>query len=153
MRNWLIWASAVTILLAAFCGCAKKVAVKPSQESVKATAALGAFQQMERAFVARDSKGVMSFVSEDMKNGYPEFETNLRKDLETYDRVSLEYEVDRVEEDGDKVSLVLHWFGKWWDKTGKEQEARGNSIFTFKVTGPAATLTEVIGDSPFGMVR
>ena len=138
-------------LLAAGCGGSK--AVKPSEDSIKATEAVKALNAMQASYEARDMAGVLKPVSQDFKGGYSEMETSLRKDMDEFPKVSIETTVERVEIEGDLVKVVFHWFGKWTGKDGKEHEGRGNSIFAFKAAGPAMSLDSVIGDSPFGVIR
>ena len=133
-------------------GCGKKEEVKPTKESLSAQAAVGAFKEMERAYVAREMKGVMQHVSKDFAGGYGEFESRVRKDLELYGKVSLETHIERVEESDDQVRVVFNWFGKWWDAKDVPHEGRGNSVFVFK-DAPDVPLANIIGDSPFGVVR
>ena len=61
--------------------------------------------------------------------------------------------IERVELEGDMVKVVFHWFGKWSNKDGQEHEGRGNSVFIFSAAGSAMSLDNIIGDSPFGVVR
>ncbi len=142
----------IVSLILALAGCSEKVVVKPSDESIRASKALGVLQDMERAYKARDLKGVIGPVSPDLKSGLAEFETGVRKDIETYVKVRLDLNVERVEESGDLTRVAFSWYGKWEDKDGKELEGRGNSVFVFK-DGGQMKLVEFIGDSPFGVVR
>lgn len=141
----------LVVLLAAGCGGNK--AVKPSEDSIKATEALKALNAMQASYEARDMAGVLKPVSQDFKGGYSELETSLRKDMEEFPKVSLETDIERVELEGDLVKVVFHWFGKWTGKDGQEHEGRGNSIFAFKAAGTVLSLDSVTGDSPFGVVR
>jgi len=132
--------------------CSAKEAVKPSEESVKASKALGLLQDMDRAYKAMDLKGVTAPVSTDFKSGLSEFETSVRKDIETFSAVNLDINIERVEESGDQVRIATHWYGKWQDKDVKETEGRGNAVFVFRDSAEMK-LVEVLGDSPFGVVR
>jgi hypothetical protein len=140
-------------LVFVFIGCSKKEIVKPSEESVRADRTLGVFSDMEKAYEARDLKGVIKPVSQDFKKGYSELETSIRKDIETYGKVDVTVQVDRVEESGDDTRVVFHWYGKWWDKAGAAHEGRGNAVFVFKETPAGPELADVTGDSPFGVIR
>lgn len=141
----------LVVLLAAGCGGNK--AVKPSEDSVKATEALKVFHAMQASYEVRDMTGVLKPLSPDFKGGYSEFETSVRKDIEAYPKVSVDSTVERVELEGDMVKVVFHWFGKWSDQDGQEHEGRGNSVFVFRAAGSAMSLDNIIGDSPFGVVR
>lgn len=141
----------LVVLLAAGCGGGK--AVKPSEDSIKATEAVKAFNAMQASYEARDMAGVLKPVSQDFKGGYSELDTSLRKDFDEFSKVSLETAVERVELEGDLVKVVFHWFGKWTGKDGREHEGRGNGIFVFKPAGSGMSLDSIIGDSPFGIVR
>lgn len=144
----------LVVFLIAFAavGCGKKAVIKPSEESMKATRALDTLQEMERAYKARDMAAVLADVSPDFKGGYSEFETRMRKDSETFGRVDLDLDVERVEETGNEVHVAFHWYGKWYDKAGKVVEGRGNTMFIFVDTGKMR-LTAIVGDPPFGVVR
>lgn len=144
----------VLIILAVLAGCGKKEVVKPTEENVKATKALAALQAMETAYKARDYAGVMKYVSPDLENGYSEFQTSLRKDIDLYGKVDLSIDIDRVEvlEDG-STRAVFNWYGKWYDTQDAEHEGRGNSVFSFKESDSQMVLAGVTGDSPFGVVR
>ena len=141
----------VVVLLAA--GCGGKQVVKPSEDSIKATEAVKALNSMQASYEARDMAGVLKTVSPDFKGGYAELETSLRKDMETFPKVSLVTDVERVELEGDLVKVVFHWFGHWTGKDGQEHEGRGNSIFVFKPSGSGMSLDSITGDSPFGVIR
>ena len=144
-------------LLAAFAlllaGCGGKEAVKPSQESLQSKKALETMSAMEKSYISRDMAGVMAPVAQDLKSGYSEFQTSVRKDIESYSKVELDMGVDRVEITGDLVKVVFHWFGRWSDKDGLGHEGRGNTVFVFKDTGSSMPLQEIVGDSPFGVAR
>ena len=141
----------LVVFLAAGCGGSK--AIKPSDDSVNATAAVNALNSIQASYEARDMAGVLKHVSQDFKGSYSELETSLRKDMETFPNVSLETTVERVELEGDLEKVVFNWFGNWTDKDGTKHEGRGNCVFVFKGTGSAISLDSVIGDSPFGIVR
>ena len=142
----------VALLAGLGAGCSKKEMRKPSDESVRATKALGALQEMDRAYAARDMAGVLKHVSPALAGGYSEFESSIRKDMESYPRVSLDMSVERVEDAGDEVSVVFHWFGRWYDASGREVEGRGNTVFVFRASGEM-TLVRIVGDTPYGVVR
>jgi hypothetical protein len=145
-----IFFSLVVILAS---GCGGKKVVKPSDESVKAAEALKVLNAMQASYEARDMAGVLKPLSQDFMGGYSEFQASVRKDIETYPKVSLDTTVERVELEGDLVKVVFHWFGKWTNKDGQAHEGRGNSIFVFNAAGSAMSLDNIIGDSPFGVVR
>lgn len=133
-------------------GCGKDEVIPPSAEAVKAERALDALAKMEAAYKARDINGVLQPVSQDFAGGLGALEASVRKDMETFVRVSLETHVDRVVESGNDVSVMMHWNGKWWDKSGREVEGRGNAVFRFTDTGEMR-LFSVTGDNPFAVVR
>jgi hypothetical protein len=141
------------LLILSVAGCSEKVAVKPSDEAVKAQRAVAALQEMERAYKARELKTVTGLVSPDLKGGYSEFETRVRKDLDAFAGVRLDINVERVEESGDLAKVAFSWYGVWTDPAGKEAEGRGNTVFVFKDAEGRMSLVEYIGDSPFGVVR
>ena len=141
------------ILLAALSACAKKQVIKPSNESLQAKRAIQELGAMKDAYEAKDINGVISHVSTDYAKGYAELDTSLRKDFDTYDKISIDLKFDRVEIEGDKVEAATHWFGTWQDKSGKERQGRGNTVFVFKDTGASFQLVDVIGDSPIGISR
>jgi hypothetical protein len=142
------------LIFALSAGCSKKEVVKPSEESVRADRALATFSDMQKAYGARDLKGVIKPVAQDFKKGYSELETSLRKDIETYGKVDIDVDIDRVEEAGDDTRVVFHWYGRWWDKTNAEHEGRGNTVFVFREKpGAGPELEDVTGDSPFGVIR
>ena len=152
MRKILLLVTAFAMLFASS-ACGKKEEVKPSAESVKATLALAALSGMEKAYVARDMAGTIKPVSQELKSGYSEFQTSLRKDIETYDSVEINIEIDRVEIRDDKIKTVFHWNGTWHEKDGAGHEGRGNSVFVFVDKSGQMAIDEIIGDSPFGVVR
>lgn len=144
--------SLIALLIFLF-ACSKKVIVKPSEESIRADRALAALSDMEKAYSARDLKGFIKPVAQDFKKGYSELETSLRKDIETYGKVDVSVEIDRVEEAGDDTSVVFHWYGKWWDKAGAVHDGRGNAVFVFRESSGGPELEDITGDSPFGVIR
>jgi len=153
-RRAFIALAALVMITAALtlAGCGGKKVVKPSEESVRASRALGALQDMERAYEARDIKGVMEHVSQDLRGGYAEYMSHIRKDVEAFKKIQLETRVDRVEETADEVRLVFHWNCRWTTDEGKTVEGRGNSVFVYTDKG-TVSLVSVTGDSPFGVVK
>ena len=143
----------MAFIAAALAGCGKKQVVKPSEEAVKARRAVETLREMEGSYKARDMAGVLKSVSQDYKPGYAEYQTGLRKDIELYGDVSLDIAVDRVEESGAEVRVVVHWHGSWRDRSGNSHEGRGNSVFIFTQAGDGMALADVAGDMPFGVVR
>jgi len=143
----------VFLISVAFAGCGAKEVVKPSDEAVQTTKALGALDRMRAAYAARDMAGVLLGISPDLKEGYSEFQTSLRRDIENYPKVELTVVVDRVEIEDKLVKPVFHWNGKWTDKSGVVHEGRGNCVFGFKDSGQTVAVETLIGDSPFGVVR
>lgn len=150
-RNVLLVALSLFALVIAS-GCGKDEVVPPSAELVRANRALDVLDGMEKAYKARDMKGVMGPVSPDFRGGAAGFETGVRKDMETYPSVSLNVNVDRVVESGNDVAVAFHWYGRWTDRSGKVTEGRGNTVFTFTDTGEMR-LASVTGDNPFAVVR
>ena len=152
-RRYFLRLGIICSLFFLLAGCGGSKVVKPSEDSVKAAEAIKVFDAMKASYEARDMAGVLKPLSQDFKGGYSEFQTSVRKDIETYPKVSLDTTVERVELEGDMVKLVFHWFGKWSGKDGQEHEGRGNSVFVFRAAGSAMSLDNIIGDSPFGVVR
>jgi len=153
-KGRVLWLAAVVIAVSlAVFGCGKKQVVKPSDEAVAASRAVGAFMGMEKAYKQRDAAGVTGPVSPNFKPGYSEFLSGIRKDMEAFSKVDLEVETERVEIEGDDVKVVFHWRGFWTDKSGRKNEGRGNAVFVFRETGGQMSLYDVLGDSPFGVAR
>jgi hypothetical protein len=152
-RRYFLRLGIICSLVFLLAGCGGGKVVKPSEDSVKAADALKVFNSMRASYEARDMAGVLKHLSQEFKGGYSEFQTSVRKDIETYPKVSLDATVERVELEGDMVKVVFHWFGKWSNKNGQEHEGRGNSVFVFSAAGSAMSLDNIIGDSPFGVVR
>jgi len=141
------------IMLLAFVGCGSKEVVKPSEEAAQSKRALETLGKMREAYVARDMPGVLVSVSPDLKEGYSEFQTSLRRDIEGFPKVELNIDIDRVEISDKLTKPVFHWTGKWTDKSGVTREGRGNAIIGFKESGQAMVVDTMTGDSPFGVVK
>jgi hypothetical protein len=142
--------AAIVILLPA---CSKKEIVKPSEELTRSERAIGAVKAMQSAYEGRDLKGVVAFVAPEYKKGLGEFETALRKDLETYTEAKIALTVDRVTLDTKETTVDLHWDGSWKDNQGVLHEGRGNSVFRFTETESGPKVLDITGDSPFGVLR
>ena len=141
------------LLVFALSACGGKEVVKQSDEGLRTSRALESLEGMRQAYIARDLVGVFRYVSDDFKYGYPEFQSGLKQDLETYPKADISFEVDRIIVTDASTKVVFHWSGSWTDKNGIIRDARGNSTFIFKPSGNPAMIQSMTGDAPLGVAR
>ena len=78
-------------------------------------------------------------------------ETEIRRDFAAYDRISLDFAIDRVMVEGSDVAVFFHWQGQWQPKSNEQpQKERGHAIIRL-VGDQNLALSGVGGDAPFGM--
>jgi len=78
-------------------------------------------------------------------------EAEIRRDFAAYDRISLDFAIDRVMVEGSDVAVFFHWQGQWQRKSDEQpQRERGHAVIRL-VGDQNLALSGVDGDAPFGM--
>ena len=78
-------------------------------------------------------------------------ETEVQRDFTVYDRISLDFSVDRVMVDGADVAVYFHWQGQWQRKADEQPfRERGHAVIRL-VGNQNLVMSGVDGDAPFGM--
>ena len=78
-------------------------------------------------------------------------EEEIQRDLAVYDRITLDFTIDRVMVDGADAAVYFHWLGQW-QRAGDEQPLRERGHAILRLVGhQTLTVSGVDGDPPFGM--
>jgi len=78
-------------------------------------------------------------------------EAEIQRDFSVYERISLDFVIDRVMVEGIDASVYFHWQGQW-QRQAEEQPLRERGHAIFRLVGHQnLSLSGVDGDVPFGM--
>jgi len=78
-------------------------------------------------------------------------EEEIQRDFAAYERITLDFTIDRVMVDGADVSVYFHWLGQW-QRANDEQPLRERGHAILRLVGhQTLTVSGVDGDPPFGM--
>ncbi len=84
-------------------------------------------------------------------DGLRKLEEEIQRDFAVYDRIALDFTIDRVMVDGAEVAVYFHWLGQW-QRAADEQPLRERGHAILRLVGePNLTVSGVDGDPPFGM--
>lgn len=129
-------------------GCSK-VAIKPSEDSLKIRMILDFVVRLKQTYEAKDQAGLLALISPD-SSMFSSLPPLLARDFQSFDRIKLTPTVDRIEIDKGTVTVVLNWDGQW--QNGATQliyKEKGTTILKLKES-PAIRLVELSGDPLFG---
>ena len=78
-------------------------------------------------------------------------ELEIERDFAIYDRINVDFGIDRVLVEGSDAAVYFHWQGQWQRKTDDQPlRERGHAILHL-VGHKDMVLSSVEGDSPFGI--
>ncbi len=78
-------------------------------------------------------------------------QAEIQRDFTVYDRIALDFTIDRVMVEGPDVAVYFHWQGLW-QRQDDEQPFRERGHAIFRLVGrQTLSLSAVDGDAPFGM--
>ena len=78
-------------------------------------------------------------------------EAEVQRDFAAYERISLDFTIDRVMMEGADVAVYFHWQGQWQRKSDEQPlRERGHAVIRL-VGQQSLALSAVEGDAPFGM--
>ena len=152
-RNFSSIRSIVTLGLVGLAGfgavaCSKPNAINPADaERVRKIDAT--VEQVRKAYAAKDSSVFQSLFMP--LESLRKVEADIQRDFAVYDRISLDFTIDRVMVEGPDVAVYFHWQGQWQVR-GEDQPLRERGHAVFRMVGyQTLTLSAVDGDAPFGM--
>jgi hypothetical protein len=106
-------------------------------------------EQMRKAYADKDPRVFQSLFMpiESLRK----LEADIQRDFAVYERISLDFTIDRVMVEGADVAVYFHWQGQW-EAGGEDQPLRERGHAVFRLVGHQnLTLSAVDGDAPFGM--
>lgn len=78
-------------------------------------------------------------------------EAEIQRDFTVYERITLDFTIDRVMVEGADAAVYFHWQGLW-QRPNDEQPLRERGHAIFRLVGrQTLSLSAVDGDAPFGM--
>lgn len=78
-------------------------------------------------------------------------EAETQRDFDVYDRISVDFVIDRVMVEGSDVSVYFHWQGQW-QRNADDQPTRERGHAVIRLVGHQnLTISGIEGDAPFGM--
>ena len=78
-------------------------------------------------------------------------EAEIQRDFKVYDRITLDFTIDRIMIEGPDVAVYFHWQGLW-QRQDEEQPFRERGHAIFRLVGRQnLSLSAVDGDAPFGI--
>ncbi len=128
-------------------GCSTK-APKYPEDHARFQRVIQAIKTLETAYVNKDSSAFHELLLplEQLEI----LEAEVRKDFAVFDTHRLEWTVDRIVVDGDRIAAFVSWQGTWQRTTQKSQDsARGHGVLLWS-GNQVILLRGVEGDLPFG---
>jgi hypothetical protein len=109
----------------------------------------GTVEQIRKAYMGKDL-GVFQSLFMPLAS-LRKMEAEIRRDFAVYERIALDFTIDRVMVEGADVAVYFHWQGQW-ETRGDEQPYRERGHAVFRLVGHQnLVLSAVDGDAPFGM--
>lgn len=108
-----------------------------------------AIEALRKAYVKRDVTGMEAVMLPNEAADRLLYEA--KKDFDEFREIALEFSIERVVIDGDRIDVFLHWQGQWKRDPGDAGfRDRGHGVLHW--TGmQSILLSGVGGDVPFGM--
>ncbi|MEE8124691.1 MAG: hypothetical protein V3T42_02635 [Nitrospirales bacterium] len=158
MRHWRAWTRPFfVVMIAVFgivsvigAGCSKKLPKYP-EDHARFQRVLQAIKTLETAYVKKDASTFHELLLplEDLKI----LEAEVRQDFATFHTFSLDFIIDRIVIDGDRISVFVSWHGDWQrTPQGSPAQARGQGVLLWS-GNQVILLRGVEGDLPFGMTH
>ena len=129
-------------------GCSTK-APKYPEDHARFQRVIQAIKTLETAYVNKDGSAFHELLLplEQLEM----LETEVRKDFAIFATHQLEWTVDRIVVDGDRISTFMSWQGTWQRATQESRDsARGHGVLLWS-GNQVILLRGVEGDLPFGL--
>ena len=128
-------------------GCAGKVIL--SDDAIKIRNTVDIINQLKDLYEKHD-EGMLSLFSNDYlsESGMKDA---ISQDIKMFSAISLNIFIDRIEVDKDLVNVSVHWSGSWG--SGEKTLREGGSAVVIIRSGDGFKVTDIKGDSPFGMLQ
>lgn len=129
-------------------GCSSKTPKYP-EEHARIQRVIQAIKTLETAYVNKD---VLAFHELLLPLEQLEIlESEALKDFDTFSTIELDFILNRIVIDGDRISAFMSWQGTWQRLTPKSSEsARGHGVLLWS-GNQVILLRGVEGDLPFGL--
>ncbi len=129
-------------------GCSTKEPKYP-EDHARFQRVVQAIKSLENAYVNKDQTAFHELLLplEQLDN----LETEVKQDFAVFDTIQLDFTVDRILIEGDRISAFMSWQGQWQRAaTESRDQARGHGVLLW--SGHQVILLRGIeGDLPFGM--
>ena len=106
-------------------------------------------ERIRQAYTSKDTEAIRTLLAplESLRL----LEAEIQRDFAAFERINLDFVIDRVMVEGTDVAVYFHWQGQW-QRNADEQPVRerGHAIIRL-VGGQSLALSGVDGDAPFGM--
>ena len=146
------WVWMMLIVLGMVClaetGCSKK-APKYPEDHARFQRVIEAIKTLETAYVNKDTPAIHELLLplEQLEI----LEAEARQDFAQFSTIQLDFNINRIIVDGDRISAFISWQGKW-QRSAQEpgDQARGQGVLLWS-GNQVILLRGVEGDLPFGM--
>ena len=147
MPHLLRW-SLITAFTLGMIACSKANTVNPDDAAlvrrIDAT-----IEQIRQAYIRKDASAFHTLLMP--LDSLRRLEDEVERDFAVYDRINLDFSIDRVLVEDTDVGVYFHWQGQWERKTDPQPlRERGHAIIRL-VGHQNLALSGVEGDTPFGM--
>jgi hypothetical protein len=129
-------------------GCSKKTPKYP-EDHARFQRVVQAIKTLETAYVNKDTPAFHELLLplEQLEI----LESEARQDFATFSTIQLDFTVDRIVIDGNRISAFMSWQGTWQRSTQESSDlARGHGVLLWS-GNQVILLRGVEGDLPFGM--
>ncbi|TLY37782.1 MAG: hypothetical protein E6K60_03555 [Nitrospirae bacterium] len=129
-------------------GCSKPSGVLPS-DAAQVRKIDEAVEQLRQSYIHKDPKAFHELLMP--LDSLRRLELEIERDFAIYDRINVDFGIDRVLVEGSDAAVYFHWQGQWQRKTDDQPlRERGHAILHL-VGHKDMVLSSVEGDSPFGI--
>jgi len=147
-----LWGWATLIVIGMVCltetGCSKKTPKYP-EDHARFQRVVQAIKTLETAYVNKDAPAFHELLLplEQLEI----LESEARQDFATFSTIQLDFTVDRIVIDGNRISAFMSWQGTWQRSIQESSDsARGHGVLLWS-GNQVILLRGVEGDLPFGM--
>ncbi len=140
------------VLIVSFIGACATDKKKPSPVAMKVSQIQKTLVSMAAAYGEKNEKGFFEGFDA-ASDALSLVRARIVGDFESFDSADISFVFDRVEVEDGRIKTIVRWKGKWLQKADRPPiERRGKAIFFWHdVSEPK--MTEVRGNSPFGVFR
>ena len=146
------WVWMMLVVLGMVClaetGCSKK-APKYPEDHARFQRVIEAIKTLETAYVNKDTPAIHELLLP--LEPLEILEAEARQDFAQFSTIQLDFNINRIIVDGDRISAFISWQGKW-QRSAQEpgDQARGQGVLLWS-GNQVILLRGVEGDLPFGM--